>query len=107
MCEPATPRISEGVLVELEGCEDSPAHNHTAMCEYELASGGYFEELKDIVEDNLIDFFGEIIPYLQSSQYLQKTHPSSLSRLLNQPVPQPHLCHCPSSSRHQQHAIWR
>lgn len=84
--------------MELEGCEDSPAHNHTAMCEYELASGGYFEELKDIVEDNLIDFFGEIIPsppvspappYLQSSQYLQRplylqnTHPASHSHLLN------------------------
>ncbi len=42
--------------------EDCPAHTPTAMSEYELASGGYYEELKDIFSMDLIDFFGEVSP---------------------------------------------
>ncbi len=48
VCEPATPLSTEGVLVEFGDMEDCPAHTLTAMSEYELASGGYYEELKDI-----------------------------------------------------------
>lgn len=39
--------------MELEGWEEIPT---------ELASGGYFEELKDLFKEDLMDFFGEIIP---------------------------------------------
>ncbi len=57
VCEPATPLSAEGVLVEFGYMEDCPAHTPTAMSEYELASGGYYEELKDIFSKDLIDFF--------------------------------------------------
>ncbi|ROL51942.1 hypothetical protein DPX16_19461 [Anabarilius grahami] len=55
--EPATPFVVEGVIVELEGWEESPAHDTTAVEVSILNSGHYFEELKDLFEPGLIDFF--------------------------------------------------
>ncbi|ROK87099.1 hypothetical protein DPX16_10239 [Anabarilius grahami] len=60
--ELATPFVAEGVIVELEGWEKSPAHTTTAVDVSLLSSGHYFEELKDLFEPDLIDFFGEMFP---------------------------------------------
>ncbi|ROL51854.1 hypothetical protein DPX16_19373 [Anabarilius grahami] len=60
--EPATPFVAEGVIVELKGWEESPAHTTTAVDVSLLSSGHYLEELKDLFEAGLIDFFGEVIP---------------------------------------------
>ncbi|XDV22394.1 hypothetical protein PO909_027295 [Leuciscus waleckii] len=119
--KPATPRIAEGGLVEFRAWEDSPVHFPTAECENELASGSYFDELKDIFEELLIDFFEEIIPsspvspalpvsfssskFLQRPLYSLNSRPGSLSHLLNQPVPQPLLRCCPSAPRHLPRAV--
>ena len=48
--------------MELEGWEESPAHTTTAVDEMSVASGIYYEELKVIFEESLIDWFGKVIP---------------------------------------------
>lgn len=60
--KPATPRISERVLVLYVGLVGSPAHNPATVDVIVKTSGGYFEELKDIFEVDLIDWVGEVIP---------------------------------------------
>ncbi|ROL51695.1 hypothetical protein DPX16_19214 [Anabarilius grahami] len=60
--EPATSIIDEEVLVELEGWEESPTRNSTVVDEIHLFSGKYYEELKDILEEDLVDFCGEVFP---------------------------------------------
>lgn len=83
--EPATPRISERVLVEYVGLEGSPAHNPATVDVIVKTSGGYFEELKDIFEVDLIDWVGEVIPNVPVSPASPNSSecPSSL------PVPPP------------------
>lgn len=61
VCEPATPFIAEGVLLELKGWEESPTNNPTAVNEIMMDSGKYYDELKEIFEEDLIYFFGEFI----------------------------------------------
>ncbi len=65
--EPATPSIPEGVLVEIEGLEGSPAHTPAAEVELQLATGLYIEELMDIFDMDLIDWVGEVIPSVPES----------------------------------------
>ncbi|XP_051727395.1 proline-rich protein 36-like [Ctenopharyngodon idella] len=60
--EPATPVVAKGVIVEIKGWEESPAHTTTAVDVSLLSSGHYLEELKDLSEADLIDFFGEVFP---------------------------------------------
>ncbi len=60
--EPATSSVPEGVLVEIEGLEGSPAHTPAAEGELQLATGKYIEELLDIFEVDLIDWVGEVVP---------------------------------------------
>lgn len=62
-CLTGSPRIVEGVLVELDGVEGSHGHTLATVSELSLASGAYYEDLKDIFEVDLIDFFGEFIPF--------------------------------------------
>lgn len=58
--EPATSSIAEGVLVELGGREGSPTHPVTVDVMNKV-DGSYLEDLLDIFEVNLIDWFGEVI----------------------------------------------
>lgn len=45
VCEPATPCVTEGVLVEFESWEESPAHNLIALDVIKMPSGRCLEEL--------------------------------------------------------------
>lgn len=56
--KPATQRIAEGVLVELEGWEDSPA-NTLAAVSTSWPLEVTFEELKDLFKEDLTNFFLE------------------------------------------------
>lgn len=47
--------VIEEVFMELEHLEDSPAHTPDAVCESDLVSGGHFDDLKNLFEENLID----------------------------------------------------
>ncbi|ROK87094.1 hypothetical protein DPX16_10234 [Anabarilius grahami] len=58
--EPATSIVDEGVLVELEGGEESPTHNSTTVDKTCFISGKYYEDLKDIFDEDLTDFCGEV-----------------------------------------------
>ncbi len=60
--EPATSSVPEGVLVVIEGLEGSPAHTPATEGELQLVSGNHIEELMDIFERDLIDWFGEVLP---------------------------------------------
>ncbi|KTF99450.1 hypothetical protein cypCar_00041706 [Cyprinus carpio] len=59
--EPATPCVV-GLLVEIEGMEESTAHTPVTEGELHLVSGNYMEELMDVFQMDLIDWFGEVIP---------------------------------------------
>ncbi len=61
VCEPATQSVSKGVLVAIEGLEGSPTHTPAAEGKLQLATGIYIEELIDILDMDLIDWFGEVI----------------------------------------------
>ncbi|XDV39813.1 hypothetical protein PO909_009000 [Leuciscus waleckii] len=123
--EPATADVIEGVLMELEGSEDSPAHNPAAVCESDLVSGGHFDDLKDLFEENLIDWFGEVISNTPESPAppvspafpeppafpvspapsVSPASPGSPVCPPNLPaVPHSHLHWCPSAPLHLQHA---
>ncbi len=54
-----TPCDTMGILMEIEGLEGSPAHTPATEGELQLASGhNYYEELMDIFQLDLIDWFG-------------------------------------------------
>lgn len=61
--------------MEFVGLEGSPTHNLVTVDAVVKPSGGYLEELKDIFDEDLIDFFGKnIFPvplYLQCFLSLQ------------------------------------
>ncbi len=60
--EPATPQtVTEEVLVELGDREESPAHNTATVVGMVAVTGNYYDELKDIFEQDLIYFFGEAL----------------------------------------------
>lgn len=78
--------------------EDCPTHTFTALSEYELASGGYYDELKGIFEEDLIDFFGEALPnspvspespLVPSSSPVSPKSPVSLKLPSSLPLPPP------------------
>lgn len=77
--------VIEEVLMELEGLEDSPTHTPDAVCESDLVSGGHFVVLKDLFEENLIDWFGEVIPNTPKSSLPAQppSHTSSNSLFLS------------------------
>ncbi len=60
--EPATLSVPEGVLVVIKGLEGSPVHIPATEGELQLVSGSYIEELLDIFNTDLIDWFGEVLP---------------------------------------------
>ncbi len=60
--EQATLSVPEGVLVVIEGLEGSPAHSPATEGELQLVFGNHIEELMDIFEMDLIDWFGEVLP---------------------------------------------
>ncbi len=86
------PLSTEEVLVEFGDMENCPAHTLTAMSEYELASGGYYEELKDIFSKDLIYFFGEVNPKppVPPDTPVAPTTPVCPEFPPNLPLPPPH-----------------
>lgn len=84
-----------GSISGSEGLEDSHAHNPATVCEFDMVSGEYLEELMDIFQKDLIDWFGEVITNVPVSSALPIS--ASLSHLLKKPVPQPHLHWYPSA----------
>lgn len=48
--------------MEFVGLEGSPTHNLVTVDAVVKPSGGYLEELKDIFDEDLIDFFGKKFP---------------------------------------------
>jgi len=66
--------------VEFEGLEDGHVHAPAVVCE--LAFGSYLEEWKDIFQEDLLYWFGEVIPSVPVSPVtylLNVTQPSSLT----------------------------
>lgn len=53
--KPATVHAIMGMLVELESWEDNAAYNPVTVCDSEMFSGGYLDDLKDLVVEDLID----------------------------------------------------
>ncbi|CAM4656458.1 unnamed protein product [Leuciscus chuanchicus] len=90
--KPATPRIAEGGLVEFRAWEDSPVHFPTAECEYELASGSYFDELKDIFEEFQVSPASPVFPEFPPRLPLPPPQSASSS------APPPLLSFSPSTS---------
>ncbi len=48
--------------MEIKGLEGSPYHTPAAEGELQLASGSHCEELMDIFQEDLIDWFGKVVP---------------------------------------------
>ncbi len=65
--EPATLSVPEGVLVVIKGLEGSPVHIPVTEGELQLVSGSYIEELMDIFNMDLIDWFIEVLPCTHES----------------------------------------
>ncbi|CAM4620384.1 unnamed protein product [Leuciscus chuanchicus] len=116
VCEPLTSCVAEGVLVELEGWEESPTHTTTAVDEMSVVSGIYCEELKDIFEESLIDWFGKVIPVSPVSPEFPVSPvplvlpecPSCLRCCSSTSLQLPFVLKtCPVSSGHQLHLAWR
>lgn len=78
VCEPATPQITKGVLVEINGLDEIPSHTPVAVGELGPACGAYYEELKEIFEEDLIDWFEEVIPSFPESSVFSESPVSSL-----------------------------
>ncbi|ROI15684.1 hypothetical protein DPX16_20222 [Anabarilius grahami] len=106
--ESATTPVPEGVLVELEGSEGSPAYIPAAECEGHMDTGRQFNYL----EEDLIDWFSEVIsadtpvsPVLQVSPafpvspvpYVSPAPPMSADCPPSLPLPPP-LFHQPIST---------
>lgn len=91
--KPATLQITEGVLVTIGGLEDSSAHTPTTVSELSLASGGYVEKLRELFDEDLLDWFGEVVPYVPESpgvftlgSFLINQTQTPLSRPRGEPV---------------------
>ncbi|XP_016110248.1 vegetative cell wall protein gp1-like [Sinocyclocheilus grahami] len=93
--EPITSPVPKGVLVEIEGLEGSPTHTPAAEGELQLASGMYYEELMDIFQMDLIDWFGEVLPSSTASPLVP---PSSCSPVFPPSLPLPPPLQKPVSS---------
>ncbi|ROL54308.1 hypothetical protein DPX16_10731 [Anabarilius grahami] len=95
--EPVTSPDGEGVLVELEGWEESSAHNTTPM-ETMTDTGKYAEELKEVFMADLIDFFGEVTSHSPDSPVFNESPepPEDQSPVFSS-SPSPEFPVCPPS----------
>ncbi|XP_058649111.1 proteoglycan 4-like [Onychostoma macrolepis] len=96
--EPATSSVAEGVLVELEGLEGSPAHTPTTEGVLQLISGKYEEELREIFQTDLIDWWGEVQTCVPESPVSLLVPSSPESSVPESPV-SPLVPSSPESSR--------
>ncbi|KAL0168792.1 hypothetical protein M9458_037014, partial [Cirrhinus mrigala] len=91
VCELTTLPILEEVSVEIDGLEGKPTHNPTAVDVRVKASGGYLEELMNILVEDLIEWFGKMLLLLNPLCLLCLLDLLSCSRVPSQPP-------CPISS---------